>query len=250
MINPNKILFVSDLHLSARSTHLNRLFTTFIEKHANDAAQVYLLGDVFDAWIGDDDLNLFTETIAQQLKSLSENGVRLYFMPGNRDFLLQETYCRLAGLKLLKDPTVISINQINYLLTHGDGLCTDDIDYQHYRNKIRDPLFIKKVLQKPLWLRRLLARYLRWRSQAHLAKVPQSHYDKLDINVGSMQELMKQNKVQHIIHGHTHKPSIHLFNPHDDVWSTHYVLSDWGDKGNFLCLQDNKLELVYFTEDK
>lgn len=248
MLNPHKILFISDLHLSARSTHLNRLFKTFIRDHAHDASQVYLLGDIFDTWIGDDDLTPFTREIAQQLQGLAQRGTRVFFMPGNRDFLLKETYCQLAGMQLLPDPCIVTFDGINYLLTHGDSLCTDDLDYQHYRNKVRDPVFIKKILKKPLWLRRLFAQYLRWRSRHYLAKMPHTSHTILDTNLSSVRALMQQYQVKYLIHGHTHRPSVHLFDLDQHGWSSRYVLSDWGEKGNFLCLEQKKLHLLYFDD--
>lgn len=235
--------FISDLHLEDSQPHITQLFLTFIKNEAIYADAVYILGDLFEVWIGDDYQSEFIHSIKKALHQLSERGIQLYFMPGNRDFLLGRNFLQQIGGQLLTDPTVINLYGIPSLLMHGDSLCIDDISYMNFREKVRNPTHQKIFLQLPLFLRKGIARFLRGLSQNRSRK---NNYHFIDANESEIKKLMKQYKVQLLIHGHTHKPTIQYFFENQQMLGR-IVLGDWETFGSVLqCEPSGERQLVKF----
>ena len=213
-------LFISDLHLSEAAPELTRSFERFLDLHTQTIDELYILGDFFEVWIGDDDASPLVERVRQSLKKLTERGIRLYFMPGNRDFLLGTAYLNTIPATLLQDPYPIKIAGESALLMHGDSLCIDDDEYQAFRNQVRDPAWQATLLSKPLEVRRALAQQLRGMSQeANQAKAA----DIMDVNEQEVDRIMREHGVSVLIHGHTHRPARH---PLSDL-RERIVLGDW-----------------------
>jgi UDP-2,3-diacylglucosamine hydrolase len=217
------ILFISDLHISLEKTEITRRFLAFLENQATTASTVYILGDLFDAWIGDDDNTPPNKKIKTQLRRLTDSGTRVYLQQGNRDFLLGPRFCVETGITLLGDYEVIELNGVKTLLTHGDLLCTDDIPYQTFRKKSHTDAWKDNVLSKPILLRLLAARWYRFRSHLHKRKQSQ---DIMDVNQQTVIDIMKQKGCLRLIHGHTHRPAIHDFKI-DEKPAQRFVLADW-----------------------
>jgi UDP-2,3-diacylglucosamine hydrolase len=199
-------LFISDLHLSANRPEMTRRFLHFIDQRTTDVERVFILGDLFDAYIGDDDYSLPNREIKFALKRLSDRGTRVYFQHGNRDFLLGEGFCAETGVTLLGDTAVIDLYDTPALVTHGDLLCTDDLQYQNARSRIRTDAWKRNALSKPLWLRQLYARWYRLKSG--LDKHGKSDTI-MDVNPKTVAETMARHQVTVLIHGHTHRPALH-----------------------------------------
>lgn len=235
-------LFISDLHLTAERPAANERFFRFLEETAPAAEALYILGDFFEAWVGDDALSdPFHAEVAAALRRLALRGVRLYVMHGNRDFLLGEAFCRASGARLLAEPHVVHLYDRPTLLLHGDALCTDDLDYQQFRRLVRDPSWQAAFLARPLPERVALARELRARSeQVKGNKRPEI----MDVNPDAVQEAFRQHGVLHMIHGHTHRPAHHHLMV-DDRPCARWVLPDWYDTGGYLRCCDVGCELVY-----
>ncbi|NOT85325.1 MAG: UDP-2,3-diacylglucosamine diphosphatase [Methylococcaceae bacterium] len=221
-----EILFISDLHLSIDKPELTRRFIDFLTQRAPKAAKVYILGDLFDAWVGDDDWTPPTRHIRQQLKQLIQSGTEIYLQTGNRDFLLGERFCRETGVQLLGDYAVLNLNDVATLLTHGDLLCTDDIAYQQFRIKARSLAWQQSILSKPLSLRLLAARWYRLRSYWHKRNKTS---DIMDVNQETVAQIMLTHRVQRLIHGHTHRPAVHDFIL-DGKPAQRFVLAQWHPK--------------------
>ncbi|WP_218813438.1 UDP-2,3-diacylglucosamine diphosphatase [Rickettsiella endosymbiont of Dermanyssus gallinae] len=251
---PMSTLFISDLHLSANQPALTRLFLYFIQHQARKAEALYILGDLFESWIGDDDESPFNQQIAATLAELNARGVKTYFMPGNRDFLIGQRFIKKAGCQLLNDPTLITLYGIPTLLTHGDSLCTLDKNYMAFRHLARTRFLQSLFLGLPLFLRQEIARYLRGKEHTGMP----SHDAKYDIVMDDLMKEVKESSAQWIIHGHTHQPCIQLFNQetqHTTAENSNakrikrFVLSDWSpSEGNALIVLPNRdSALVYFS---
>jgi UDP-2,3-diacylglucosamine hydrolase len=226
------ILFISDLHLSLEKTEITRRFLSFLENQASKASTVYILGDLFDAWIGDDDNTPPNKKIKRQLKKLTDSGTQVYLQQGNRDFLLGQKFCSETGISLLGDYQVINLFGVKTILTHGDLLCSDDLPYQAFREKSHSDEWKNNVLSKPLFIRLLAARWYRFRSHLHKKKKSQ---DIMDVNQQTVLKIMKQHHCFRLIHGHTHRPAIHDFEI-DSKPAQRFVLSDWKkDSAQVLC---------------
>ena len=229
-----EIIFISDLHLSLKKPEITRRFLGFLENRALNADAVYILGDLFDAWIGDDDFTPPNNAIRKRLKKLTDSGIRVYLQLGNRDFLLGERFCAETGVTLLDDYALIDLGGTATLLTHGDLLCTDDIAYQQFREKSRAPAWKRNVLSKPLLLRLLAARWYRLRSHFHKRKKTQ---DIMDVNQETVEAVMRKHGALRLIHGHTHRPAVHDFLL-DDHPVQRFVLADWKkNDAKILCWQ-------------
>lgn len=227
-----EIIFVSDLHLSLEKKSITRRFLRFLEQRANRAKALYILGDLFDAWIGDDDNTPPNKAIKQRLKRLTSAGTRVFLQLGNRDFLLGERFAEETGVVLLDDYHVIDLFGVRTLLTHGDLLCSDDIAYQAFRAKSRTSEWIDNVLSKPLLLRLLAARWYRFRSHFHKRKKSR---EIMDVNQQTVVDVMRQYRCRRLIHGHTHRPAIHDFSV-DGQQARRFVLADWKEKSaDILC---------------
>ncbi len=221
------ILFISDLHLSFDKPQITRHFIHFLHTKARSAKAVYILGDLFDAWVGDDDFTAPNAQIRRELKQLTDSGVEVYLQRGNRDFLIGERFANETGVILLDDYAVIDLEGEQTLLTHGDLLCSDDLAYQAFRVKSRTAEWQQNVLSKPLWQRLLFARWYRLRSFLHKQK--KSNYV-MDVNQTTVENVMEQHNCTRLIHGHTHRPALHEFELNGKKVQR-FVLSDWNNKG-------------------
>ncbi|MCX7101500.1 MAG: UDP-2,3-diacylglucosamine diphosphatase [Methylobacter sp.] len=226
------ILFVSDLHISLGKTEITERFLSFLEIRASKASAVYILGDLFDAWIGDDDPMPPNNKIRKQLKLLTASGVPVFLQLGNRDFLLGKKFSNDTGVTLVEEYKVIDLYGTPTLLSHGDLLCTDDLPYQTFRLKSHTPEWQQNVLSKPLLLRLLAARWYRLRSYVHKRK---KSLDIMDVNQEAVLKVMREHGCLRLIHGHTHRPAVHDFTIDDQV-AQRFVLAAWSkNSGEILC---------------
>ena len=234
-------LFISDLHLTAERPAANERFFRFLAETAPAAEALYILGDFFEAWVGDDALaDPFHAQVAAALRHLVARGVRLHVMHGNRDFLLGEAFTHATGASLLPEQAVANLYGRPTLLLHGDVLCTDDLDYQQFRRLVRDPDWQASFLARPLPERLALARQLRERSeQVKGDKRPEI----MDANPTAVQNAFRQHGVARMIHGHTHRPAHHRLTV-DDRACERWVLPDWYDTGGYLICSDAGCRLV------
>jgi len=223
-------LFISDLHLSASTPHITELFLKFLHERAIKADVLYILGDFFDAWVGDDDSSELSQTCIQALNSLSAH-TELYFMHGNRDFLIGDTFLQHCGAHLQADPSVIDLFGTPTLLMHGDLLCTDDVKYQQARLMVRAPEWQADFLSKDLATRKHLAEQYRQASGEHTAMEAK---DIMDVNPQAVEAAMQHHQTQRLIHGHTHRPGVHTVNLPPTVGHRH-VLAQWLTTGSVLC---------------
>jgi UDP-2,3-diacylglucosamine hydrolase len=224
------ILFLSDVHLSLSKPHITAHFLHFTQHHALKANAIYILGDLFDVWVGDDDQTTFNSVIKYALKNLTDSGIHVYFQPGNRDFLMGARFAQETGVTLLDDYAVIDLFGTPTLLTHGDLLCSDDVAYQAFRIKSHAKEWQQMVLSKPLWLRLMTARWYRFRSFWHKRK---KTYDVMDVNQITVENIMRQHQCWRLIHGHTHRHATHYFTL-DGKIAERFVLSPWDDKGGYI----------------
>jgi UDP-2,3-diacylglucosamine hydrolase len=231
---PEDILFLSDLHLSLDKPQITQRFLSFLSNRAPQAQAVYILGDLFDAWVGDDDFTPPNKKIRQSLKRLTDSGTRVYLQVGNRDFLLGQRFADETGVVLLGDYAVIDLFGVPTLLTHGDLLCSDDVNYQVFRVKSRTAEWQNNVLTKPLLLRLLAARWYRLRSYFHKRGKSQ---EIMDVNQATVEAVMHQYGCSRLIHGHTHRPDVHCFKLHGQS-AKRFVLAAWrNEAGDILCWQ-------------
>jgi UDP-2,3-diacylglucosamine hydrolase len=224
-------LFISDLHLCAARPAVTRLFLDFLEREASRARALYILGDLFEYWIGDEaaDTDEFRSTI-QGMHALTGRGVPLYVMHGNRDFLMGERFSHASGAKLIADPTVVDLYGERTLLMHGDSLCTLDVEHMKFREMVRDASWQKNFLAQPLSEREAIARQYREMSKSAMAM---KAADIMDVEQRTVETVMRQNGVQRLIHGHTHRPAEHAFTLQGKP-ATRTVLGDWYDQGSVL----------------
>jgi UDP-2,3-diacylglucosamine hydrolase len=238
-------LFISDLHLAEERAAANERFIGFVEGVARSADALYILGDFFEYWIGDDDLDApFNAVVAGLLRGLTRGGVPVYVMHGNRDFLLGEAFCRATGSVLLPDPTVAHIEGEKTLLVHGDTLCTDDHDYQAWRRVARSSGWQAEFLAKPREERRSIVLGLREKSKAVVQAKPA---DIMDVNEGAVVQALREHGVRRLVHGHTHRPGRHehtVDGRHCERW----VLPDWYGAGGYLELGAGRPRLVRFKQ--
>jgi UDP-2,3-diacylglucosamine hydrolase len=231
-----EILFISDLHISLEKPEITRRFLSFLRDRAPKAAAVYILGDLFDTWIGDDDPTPPNNSIRKQLKQLTSSGTTVYLQQGNRDFLLGKQFSEDTGVILLDEYAVIDLHGTQTLLTHGDLLCTDDLPYQAFRAKSHTPEWQHAVLSKPLFLRLLAARWYRLRSYLHKRKKSQ---DIMDVNQDTVTKVVREHHCLRLIHGHTHRPAIHNFEI-DNQPAQRFVLAAWNKSAaEVLCWDSN-----------
>ena len=236
-------LFISDLHLSAERPEANERFIAFIEGKARGAEALYVLGDLFESWIGDDEIvERFNAVVAGFFAALVRSGTPLYVMHGNRDFLIGERFCRETGAKLLQDPTVVEIGGVPTLLMHGDTLCTDDLDYQAWRARTRNPAAQGMFLSKPLAERRAMSAMIREKSKEVIAGKPA---EIMDVNAGAVRDAFRKHGVTRMIHGHTHRPGRHELEV-DGRRCERWVLPDWYGRGGYLEAASGKASLIRF----
>ena len=237
-------LFISDLHLSPERPQIIDLFVRFSLEIAANAKTLYILGDFLEYWLGDDDKAEGLEPVFSALRRLSSNGTDIYFMHGNRDFLVGDKLAERCQFQLIDDPQPVLINQQPALLMHGDTLCTDDIEYQQFRATVRSPQWQQQILNKTLPERELLAKSLRDTSQLATAdKLP----DIMDVNQQAVEDIMQQHNIQLLIHGHTHRPAIHDLCINEKN-AKRIVLGDWYTTGSYLTFtEENQPELNTFS---
>lgn len=235
-------LFISDLHLTAERPAACARFLRFLDKTAQNAEALYILGDFFEAWVGDDALaDPFHAQVAAALQQLVARGVQLFVMHGNRDFLLGEDFTQATGANLLQEPHVVTLYGQPTLLLHGDTLCTDDLDYQRFRRLVRDPAWQAGFLARPSAERVALARQLRAQSERVKGnKRPEI----MDVNPEAVRAAFRRHGVQRMIHGHTHRPAHHRLRV-DAQACERWVLPDWYDTGGYLICNAAGCKLIY-----
>lgn len=233
MTNKYKILFISDLHLDKQRNDISENFSQFIKhclQQQENIAAVYILGDLFDFWFGDDASIPLYQDIIQHLKRLPSAGISLFIMHGNRDFLIGKAFENETGGQLIDDPYRLKICNEDVLLAHGDQLCTDDIEYQQFKKLVRDPQTIKDYLSKPLAERMAIANSIRAESKK---SGQQKSIGIMDVNQQAVNSLMSEYNISTLIHGHTHRPAVHRFKLGERPVKR-YVLSDWDKQASFL----------------
>jgi UDP-2,3-diacylglucosamine hydrolase len=234
-------LFVSDLHLSEERPEANERFIAFIEDKARQAGALYVLGDLFEYWIGDDDLGEpFNAVMAGFFAGLVRAGVPVFLMHGNRDFLMGERFCRATGAQMLADPAVVDLDGVKTLLMHGDTLCTDDLDYQAWRRTARSPAWQQEFLSQPLEARRRTVGALRDKSREVIQAKPA---EIMDVNGDAVREAFRRYGVTRLVHGHTHRPGRHELEV-DGRRCERWVLPDWYGPGGYLEVSGTKPRLV------
>lgn len=221
-------LFISDLHLEGARPDIAAQFLEFLHDEAVDADALYILGDLFESWVGDDDPDAHYGRIKQALRELANGGTPVFFMHGNRDFMIGNGFADETSVTLLPDPLLLKIEGLEVLLSHGDAMCTDDVEYQKFRQMTRNPAWQGKMLQKPLVERLAFARQARAVSMQRGATMSQ---EISDVNQSAVEDLMKQHEVNLLLHGHTHRPAVHKFSI-DGQAATRIVLGDWYEQGS------------------
>lgn len=242
-----RALFISDLHLSERRAATSERFRRFLREEGARAESLYVLGDLFDYWIGDDELDAagadrLGRSVAGALQALARAGVAVRVMHGNRDFLLGDDFLRAAGAQALADPSVVTVDGVRTLLMHGDTLCTDDREYLRFRAKVRDPDWQASFLGRPMAERRALAMELRSTSEADKrGKAPEI----MDVNPIAVCDALQSHQVTRLIHGHTHRPAHHELEcagRRCERW----VLPEWYERGGYLAAEGGVLRLETF----
>jgi len=236
------ILLISDLHLEEQRPDITRAFLALLDGRARAAESLYILGDFFEAWIGDDAMSPFQLSICKALRALSDSGTQIFLMHGNRDFMIGQAFCKAAGCTLLKDPSVVPLNGEPVLLMHGDSLCTRDEAYMRMRRYLRNPLTLWVLRHLPLGTRHKLARKLRNESRAQTSMKAN---DIVDVTPEEIPRIMAQYGVRTLIHGHTHRPAIHKLLVGNDA-AKRIVLGDWDHQGWALQVDEQGFQLAAF----
>ncbi|SIR81786.1 UDP-2,3-diacylglucosamine hydrolase [Aquipseudomonas alcaligenes] len=237
------ILLISDLHLEEERPDITRAFLHFLQTRARQAEALYILGDFFEVWVGDDGMSPFQHDIARALRALSDAGTHIYLMHGNRDFLIGRAFCREAGCTLLKDPSIVHFNGEPVLLMHGDSLCTLDVGYMKLRRLLRNPLSLFILRHLPLTTRRKLARKLRSESRAQTRMKAR---EIIDVTPDEVPRVMAEHGVRTLIHGHTHRPAVHELQIGGQS-ARRIVLGDWDSQGWALQIDEQGLHQAPFA---
>lgn len=225
------INFISDLHLDKSRPHINNYFIHYLKSLSSNVSDLYILGDLFEYWVGDDDPMDGLDDVCEAIIDVGKK-INIWYMHGNRDFLVSKKICDNLKINLLQDPSIINIGNMKILLLHGDTLCTDDLDYQQFRLMVRSEKWQNEMLSKPLSERLMVAEALRKKSkEANMEKGEEI----MDVNENEVLSVIEKHDPDIIIHGHTHRPNIHH---HDNV--IRYVLGDWYNNFYVLTLDDNK----------
>jgi UDP-2,3-diacylglucosamine hydrolase len=236
------ILLISDLHLQEERPDITRAFLDLLDGRARHAKALYILGDFFEAWIGDDAMTPFQQSICQALRRLSDSGTALYLMHGNRDFLIGQRFCEAAGCTLLADPSVVELGGEPVLLMHGDTLCTRDVAYMKLRRYLRNPLTLWVLRHLPLATRRRLASKLRNESRA---QTRMKATEIVDVTPEEVPQVMAAHGVRTLVHGHTHRPAIHKLVVAGEP-ARRIVLGDWDRRGWALQVDEQGFQLAPF----
>ena len=235
-----KTYFIADLHLSENRPHLLALFRQFMQEQAPEAEKLYILGDLFDFWIGDDEQSNLISEVQQLIRHLTEKGVPCYFQHGNRDFLIGKKFANACGLTLLPTYQVIDLYGTPTLLCHGDTLCVDDVKYQHYRKKVHQKWRQWLFLHLPLKVRLKIAEKIRAKSRQDKQL---KSTEIMDVNADFVQQIFAQFHVTQMIHGHTHRQKHHEIPPHFH----RIVLGDWGETSSLLEVTPHSIEFINDT---
>ncbi|WP_044489801.1 UDP-2,3-diacylglucosamine diphosphatase [Enterobacter sp. R4-368] len=235
-------LFIADLHLQTEEPAITAGFLRFLAGTAREADALYILGDLFEAWIGDDDPNPLHQQIAQAIKAVVDSGVPCYFIHGNRDFLLGQRFAQACGMQLLPQEQVLNLYGRSVLIMHGDTLCTDDAGYQAFRAKVHQPWLQKLFLTLPLFIRRRIAAKMRAGSKAANSSKSLSI---MDVNQHAVVEAMEKHQVQWLIHGHTHRPAVHELTA-NNAPAFRAVLGAWHSEGSMVRVSESDVELIHF----
>lgn len=227
-------LFISDLHLEPSRPDITELFFSFLKKHTQPNHTLYILGDFFEAWIGDDDLSPFNLSIINALQNATTQGLAIFIMHGNRDFLIGKKFLKMTGCQLLPDEYVIDLNGKRTLLMHGDTLCTEDVKYLKFRKKMRNWFVQKIILMQSFKKRQAMAARYREGSKQHTSMAAQNI---MDVTQAEVERVMQKHQVQHLIHGHTHRQAIHTFEL-NKFPATRTVLGAWHERGNALVCDE------------
>ena len=236
------ILLISDLHLQEERPDITRAFLDLLDGRARHAKALYILGDFFEAWIGDDAMTPFQQSMCQALRQLSDSGTAVYLMHGNRDFLIGQDFCKAAGCTLLADPSVIELGGEQVLLMHGDTLCTRDLAYMKMRRYLRNPLSLWILRHLPLATRQKLARKLRSESRA---QTRMKATEIVDVTPEEVPKVMAAHGVKTLVHGHTHRPAIHKLVVNGEP-ARRIVLGDWDRRGWTLQVDAQGFQLEPF----
>lgn len=243
----NRTLFVSDIHLDSRTPLITSAFLGFLETRTADCRALYILGDLFEAWVGDDDANELADTVAAALLAVASRGTDVFLMHGNRDFLIGEEYARRCGATLLQEPTLIDCHGERVALIHGDSLCTRDTDYIAFRKQVRSPEWQQTFLSKSLMERYMIAQQARDQSRQ---ATHQKTSDIMDVTYGEVIALLHTLQVNTLIHGHTHRPAVHTITLEEPINGRHQavriVLGDWHTRGWVLEFTDEGYDLRNF----
>ncbi|WJM94596.1 UDP-2,3-diacylglucosamine diphosphatase [Pseudomonas defluvii] len=237
------ILLISDLHLQEERPDITRAFLDLLEGRARQAQALYILGDFFEAWIGDDAMTPYQASICQALRALSDSGTQIFLMHGNRDFLIGQAFCKAAGCTLLNDPCVVEMGGEPVLLMHGDSLCTRDLAYMKLRRYLRNPLSLWILRHLPLSTRQKLARKLRSESRT---QTRMKANDIVDVTPEEVPRIMQQHAVRTLVHGHTHRPAIHKL-ALGNTPARRIVLGDWDRQGWALQVDEQGFQLAPFA---
>ncbi len=223
--------FISDLHISESHPEIGEQFVDFLTNRALKYKTLYILGDLFEYWLGDDDINPYLNKIRNALKDYTQSEIPTYFIHGNRDFLIGEKFSAETGIKILSDPTIIQLNNEDILISHGDLFCSDDTSYQATRKLTRDPKWQNIMLKKSLKERKAFALEARLKSKKHMKDLAD---DITDVNHTEIANTFKKFNLKTIIHGHTHRPDTHITKI-NNIDHKRIVLGDWYDQGS--CLE-------------
>ena len=231
--------FISDLHLSDKHPELTQAFFVFLNESKEACTHLYILGDLFEAWIGDDDDTPLYQEIKKALLTFTTNGPETFFIHGNRDFLIGNAFAEDTGITILPDPYSLDINGQKVVLSHGDFLCTDDVDYIAFRDQVRTEEWQANFLQKDLSERKEIAAAMRHASQGATAEKSNAI---TDVNSLAIEKFMNKHKPSLFIHGHTHRPNIHNLDTAKRI-----VLGDWGNSGWYCWINKDRYQLKQFS---
>jgi UDP-2,3-diacylglucosamine hydrolase len=234
--------FIADLHLSDSRPDISTAFYHFLNTHIlnQDVDALYILGDFYEVWVGDDYETPLSKEVASRLKQISDSGTPVFFIHGNRDFIIRNKYAKQAGMTLLSEQTVIDLYGTPTIILHGDEMCTQDIEYQKFRKKARGWWWPRLMLALPLWYRRSVAKKAREKSKQNQAG---KSLEILDVTQEAVLDVFAKHQVKNMIHGHTHRPNVHHYKEQGTEF-TRTVLGDWYTQGSYLVVTPKSQKLV------
>lgn len=247
MPDKSKSLFISDLHLDTDNPSLTRTFLHFLETQAAGCRALYILGDLFEVWVGDDDRNELIDQVAAALSALRAQGSDIFIMHGNRDFLIGPDYAARCGATLLADPSIVECHGHRVLLMHGDSLCTRDVEYIKFRKMVRANRWREDFLERSLVERHMIAQQARMQSKEQTSLKAS---DIMDVTSQEVLNALQEHQVNHLIHGHTHRPAVHTIRLQSPIngseEAVRIVLGSWDKKGWALEFKDDGFDLKHF----